>query len=157
MTTPTLTCSVRTEPGATDQPMRITGTQNTRSDEQLSEFENYLENRKRMAGASLSVIEEVGTKAALNSVAPLRSESSATSAIRSLNTLLTSGCWPTSRWRLSTLRPCSATSRAGRSRDEIAEIIGVTTGALQTCSKLGVCLRRSIFNVGTGLLPRQPA
>ena len=56
MTTPTLTCSVRTEPGATDQPMRITGTQNTRSDEQLSEFENYLEHRKR--------IEEV--KAALN-------------------------------------------------------------------------------------------
>ena len=38
--------------------MRITGTQNTRSDEQLSEFENYLEHRKR--------IEEVGTKAALN-------------------------------------------------------------------------------------------
>ena len=43
--------------------MRITGIQNTRSDEQLSE---YLEDRKRMTGASLSVIEEVGTKAALN-------------------------------------------------------------------------------------------
>ena len=45
----------------------------------------------------------------------------------------------------------------GKSRDEIAEIIGVTTGTLQvTCSKLGVSLRRPTFDTGTGLLPRQP-
>jgi hypothetical protein len=50
---------------------------------------------------------------------------------------------------------CNLVER-GRSRDEIAEIIGVTAGSLQvTCSKLGISLRRSRFNVGTGLLPRQ--
>jgi Helix-turn-helix domain of resolvase len=44
----------------------------------------------------------------------------------------------------------------GKSRVEIAEIIGVTTGTLQvTCSKLGISLRRPTFNVGTGLLLRQ--
>jgi hypothetical protein len=44
----------------------------------------------------------------------------------------------------------------GKSRDEIAEIIGVTTGTLQvTCSKLGISLRRPTFDLGTGLLPRQ--
>jgi Helix-turn-helix domain of resolvase len=44
----------------------------------------------------------------------------------------------------------------GKSRDEIAEIIGVTTGSLQvTCSKLGISLRRPTFNTGTGLLQRQ--
>src|SRR5215831_16182264 len=44
----------------------------------------------------------------------------------------------------------------GKSRDEIAEIIGVTTGTLQvTRSKLGISLRRSTFDLGTGLLPRQ--
>src|SRR5438034_7446961 len=44
----------------------------------------------------------------------------------------------------------------GKSRDEIAETIGVTTGTLQvTCSKLGISLRRPIFDLGTGLLPRQ--
>jgi hypothetical protein len=44
----------------------------------------------------------------------------------------------------------------GKSRDEIAEIIGVTTGTLQvTCSKLGISLRRPTFGLGTGLLPRQ--
>jgi Helix-turn-helix domain of resolvase len=44
----------------------------------------------------------------------------------------------------------------GKSRDEIAEIIGVTTGTLQvTCSKLGISLRRSTFGLGTGLLRRQ--
>jgi Helix-turn-helix domain of resolvase len=44
----------------------------------------------------------------------------------------------------------------GKSRDEIAEIIGVTTGSLQvTCSKLGISLQRPTFNTGTGLLPRQ--
>ena len=45
----------------------------------------------------------------------------------------------------------------GMSRDEIAEVIGVTTGTLQvTCSKLGISLRRPIFG-GVGLLPRQPS
>jgi hypothetical protein len=41
----------------------------------------------------------------------------------------------------------------GKSREEIAELIGVTLGSLQvTCSRLGVSLRRPIFNTGTGLL-----
>ena len=44
----------------------------------------------------------------------------------------------------------------GKSRDEIAEIIGVTIGTLQvTCSKLGISLRRPTFDIGAGLLPRQ--
>ena len=44
----------------------------------------------------------------------------------------------------------------GKSREEIAEIIGVTIGTLQvTCSKLGISLRRPTFGMGTGLLPRQ--
>jgi hypothetical protein len=44
----------------------------------------------------------------------------------------------------------------GKSRDEIAEIIGVTTGTLQvTCSKLGISLRRPTFDLGTGLLRRK--
>jgi hypothetical protein len=44
----------------------------------------------------------------------------------------------------------------GKSRDEIAEIIGVTTGSLQvTCSKLGISLRRPTLYTGFGLLPRQ--
>ncbi len=48
----------------------------------------------------------------------------------------------------------------GKSREEIAEIIGVTIGSLQvTCSKLGISLRRPTFDTGTGLLrrPRSPA
>ena len=37
----------------------------------------------------------------------------------------------------------------GKIRDEIAEIIGVTTGTLQvTCSKLGTSLRRPTFDTG---------
>jgi hypothetical protein len=45
----------------------------------------------------------------------------------------------------------------GKSREEIAEIIGVTVGTLQvTCSKLGISLRRPIFDPGTGLLRRRP-
>jgi hypothetical protein len=44
----------------------------------------------------------------------------------------------------------------GMTRDEIAGIIGVTTGSLQvTCSKLGISLRRPTFDTGTGLLPRR--
>lgn len=50
---------------------------------------------------------------------------------------------------------CNLVER-GKSRDEIAEIIGVTTGTLQvTCSKLGISLRRPTFYIGTGLLKRQ--
>src|SRR5262244_1430050 len=47
----------------------------------------------------------------------------------------------------------------GKSREEIAELIGVTLGSLQvTCSRLGVSLRRHTFNTGTGLLRRgEPA
>jgi len=46
----------------------------------------------------------------------------------------------------------------GKTREEIAEIIGVTSGTLQvTCSKLGISLRRPKFDSGTGLLAlRQP-
>ena len=50
---------------------------------------------------------------------------------------------------------CNLVER-GKSRDEIAEIMGVTTGTLQvTCSKLGISLRRPTFNLGTGLLVRR--
>lgn len=49
---------------------------------------------------------------------------------------------------------CNLVER-GRTREEIAEIIGVTTGTLQvTCSKLGISLRRPRFDIGTGLLPQ---
>jgi hypothetical protein len=43
----------------------------------------------------------------------------------------------------------------GKSREEIADLVGVTVASLQvTCSRLGVSLRRPIFNTGTGLLRR---
>jgi hypothetical protein len=43
----------------------------------------------------------------------------------------------------------------GKSREEIAELIGVTAGSLQvTCSRLGISLRRVVFNNGMGLLRR---
>jgi hypothetical protein len=43
----------------------------------------------------------------------------------------------------------------GKSRVEIAELIGVTVGSLQvTCSRLGVSLRRPNFNTGIGPLRR---
>ena len=43
----------------------------------------------------------------------------------------------------------------GKSREEIAELIGVTVGSLQvTCSRLGISLRRVVFDNGTGLLRR---
>ena len=43
----------------------------------------------------------------------------------------------------------------GKSRQEIAELIGVTVGSLQvTCSRLGISLRRVVFNNGMGLLRR---
>ena len=41
----------------------------------------------------------------------------------------------------------------GKSREEIAELIGVTVGSLQvTCSRLGISLRRPIIN--NGIQPR---
>src|SRR5262249_52634386 len=41
----------------------------------------------------------------------------------------------------------------GKSKEEIAELIGVTVGSLQvTCSRLGISLRRVVFNNGTRLL-----
>ena len=43
----------------------------------------------------------------------------------------------------------------GKSREEIAELIGVTVGSLQvTCSRLGISLRQVVFNNGMGLLRR---
>ena len=44
----------------------------------------------------------------------------------------------------------------GKSREEIAELIGATVGSLQvTCSRLGISLRRPVvFNNGMGLLRR---
>jgi transposase-like protein len=42
----------------------------------------------------------------------------------------------------------------GKSREEIAELVGVTVGTLQvTCSKFGISLRRRRFDTGTGSLP----
>jgi hypothetical protein len=42
----------------------------------------------------------------------------------------------------------------GKSREEIAQLIGVTVGSLQvTCSRLGVSLRQPTFKNGTGPLP----
>src|SRR6516164_7731273 len=43
----------------------------------------------------------------------------------------------------------------GKSREEIAELIGVTVGSLQvTCSRLGISLRQVVFSNGMGLLRR---
>src|SRR5262244_4160589 len=43
----------------------------------------------------------------------------------------------------------------GKSREEIAELIGVTVGSLQdTCSRFGIDLRRVVFSNGMGLLRR---
>jgi len=43
----------------------------------------------------------------------------------------------------------------GKGREEIAELIGVTVGSLQvTCSRLGISLRRVVFDNGMGLLRR---
>ena len=47
----------------------------------------------------------------------------------------------------------------GKSREEIAELVGVTVGTLQvTCSRFGISLRRPRFDTGTGYLrPRKSA
>jgi hypothetical protein len=43
----------------------------------------------------------------------------------------------------------------GKSREEIAELIGVTVGSLQvTCSRLGISLRRPTYGTGAGWLRR---
>jgi hypothetical protein len=43
----------------------------------------------------------------------------------------------------------------GKSREEIAELIGVTLGSLQvTCSRLGISLRRVVFDNGMRLMRR---
>src|SRR6266480_4393326 len=43
----------------------------------------------------------------------------------------------------------------GKSREEIAELIGVTVGSLQvTCSRLGIILRQPTFDAGAGSLRR---
>jgi hypothetical protein len=43
----------------------------------------------------------------------------------------------------------------GKSRGEIAELVGVTVGSLQvTCSRLGISLRQPRFKTGTGPLRR---
>ena len=43
----------------------------------------------------------------------------------------------------------------GKSREEIAELIDVTLGSLQvTCSRLGISLRRPVFDTQAGLLRR---
>ena len=45
----------------------------------------------------------------------------------------------------------------GKSREEIADLVEVTVASLQvTCSRLGVSLRRPIFNTGTGLRRAAP-
>src|SRR5262245_37303182 len=45
----------------------------------------------------------------------------------------------------------------GKSKEEIAEVIGVTPGTLQvSCCKMGISLRRPSFDIGTGLLRRRP-
>jgi hypothetical protein len=46
----------------------------------------------------------------------------------------------------------------GKSREEIAELIGVTVGSLQvTCSRLGISLRRPTFKNEAGSLRQQRA
>jgi hypothetical protein len=52
-----------------------------------------------------------------------------------------------------TIRQITNLVERGKSRDEIAEIIGVTPATLQvTCSRLKISLRRPTYDVGTGML-----
>jgi hypothetical protein len=52
-----------------------------------------------------------------------------------------------------TIRQITNLVERGKSRDEIAEIIGVTPATLQvTCSRLKVSLRRRTYDTGTGML-----
>jgi hypothetical protein len=52
-----------------------------------------------------------------------------------------------------TIRQITNLVERGKSRDEIAEIIGVTPATLQvTCSRLKISLRRPTYDMGTGML-----
>jgi len=65
---------------------------------------------------------------------------------------------PLSRGRPSKFTPANIRQiinlvERGKSREEIADIIGVTPGTLAvTCSRLNISLRRPRFDLGTGLL-----
>jgi hypothetical protein len=60
---------------------------------------------------------------------------------------------PKKKFTPENIRQISNLVEKGKSRDEIAEIIGVTPGTLAvTCSKLGISLRRSHFDSGRGRL-----
>jgi hypothetical protein len=53
----------------------------------------------------------------------------------------------------STIQQITNLVERGKSRDEIAEIIGVTPATLQvTCSRLKISLRRPSYDLGTGML-----
>jgi hypothetical protein len=55
-----------------------------------------------------------------------------------------------------TIRQITNLVERGKSRDEIAEIIGVTPATLQvTCSRLKISLRRPTYDLGTGMLRRR--
>src|SRR5215813_15138711 len=59
------------------------------------------------------------------------------------------------KWTPERIQQIKNLVERGKSREEIADLVGVTLGSLQvTCSRLGVSLRRPIFNTGTGLLRR---
>ena len=65
---------------------------------------------------------------------------------------------PPPRWRQTKFTPERMRQivnlvERGKSREEIAELVGVTLGTLQvTCSRFGISLRRPRFNTGTGYL-----
>jgi hypothetical protein len=60
---------------------------------------------------------------------------------------------PKKKFTPENIRQISNLVERGKSRNEIAEIIGVTPGTLAvTCSKLGISLRRTHFDIGTGQL-----
>jgi hypothetical protein len=57
---------------------------------------------------------------------------------------------PKKKFTPENIRQISNLVERGKSRNEIAEIIGVTPGTLAvTCSKLGISLRRPHFDIGT--------
>jgi len=71
---------------------------------------------------------------------------------------------PPPRWRQTKFTPERMRQivnlvERGKSREEIAELVGVTVGTLQvTCSRFGISLRRPRFDTGTGYLrARKPS
>jgi hypothetical protein len=63
--------------------------------------------------------------------------------------------WPTKFTPERIMHQITNLSERGKAPEEIAEIIGITTDALQViCSKLGICLRRRRFDIGTGVRSR---